>query len=380
MADWLTARAAQARSWLFERALPLWWERGFDRAGDCFHERIGLDGAPCRDLPRRIRVQARQTLVYARAGALGWPGPWREAVGSGARILCVRACLPEGGTAHLLAPDGAVLDRRRDLYDLAFVILALAEAARALGGRDDLIAAAEAQLAWLEAHWSHPAGGFREGEVAPAPPRRQNPHMHLFEALLALHDATGKAEHLARAGRLAALLVDRMVDAGANVLPEHFDDAWRPLEPRIIEPGHHFEWCCLLERWRRLGGGDLSDIGERLRQFAETHGVDLASGAVYDELAADGRPRARTSRLWPHSERIKANLARFERTRDPAAAAAAAQAFDMLMRYCDTPIPGLWRDRFDLADGFVAEPAPASSFYHIVLALEAWDRVARAPN
>jgi mannose-6-phosphate isomerase len=279
-----------------------------------------------------------------------------------------------------LAPDGSVLDRRRDLYDLAFVVLGLTEAARALGGRDDLIAAAEAQLAWAETHWAHPAGGFREGEVAPAPPRRQNPHMHLFEALLALHEVSGKPENLARASRIAALLRDRLFDASHGVLPEHFDDAWRPLEPRIIEPGHHFEWCWLLDRWRRLGGGDMSDIAERLRQFAETHGVDAVSGAVYEEIFADGRPRTATSRLWPHTERIKANLARFERAGDPAAGAAAAQAFDMLMRYCDTPTPGLWRDRLGVDGRFVEEPAPASSFYHIMLALEAWDRVAHPAN
>ncbi|MGH6951968.1 MAG: HAD-IIIA family hydrolase, partial [Vitreimonas sp.] len=83
--------AAAARAWLFEAALPLWAERGFDRVADCFHERIALDGQPAAALPRRIRVQARQTAVFARAGRLGWAGPWRELADTGARILRIRA-------------------------------------------------------------------------------------------------------------------------------------------------------------------------------------------------------------------------------------------------------------------------------------------------
>jgi len=367
----LKQRAAAARAWLFEHALPLWWRVGYDRSADCFHERIGPDGAALADLPRRIRVQARQTVVYARAGRLGWDGPWREAVETGAQILLTHALRDDGGTRHMLGPNGRSTDERRDLYDLAFVVFALAEAAHVLGNRPDLIAAAEKLVAWAEANWAHDAGGFSEGDVTPTPPRRQNPHMHMFEALLALHEATGKRGHLDRASRIADLFRTKLFDTRHGALPEYFDDGWRA-ESDIVEPGHHFEWSWLLHRWHGAGGGDLAHIAERLRVHAEVYGV-APSGAVYDELHADGRARTKTSRLWPHTERIKANLARFERTRDPNAAHAAAQAFDMLMRYCDTPIKGLWRDRLDASDAFIDEPAPASSFYHVMFAI--WELV-----
>ena len=55
----------------------------------------------------------------------------------------------------------------------------------------------------------------------------------------------------------------------------------------------------------------------------------------------------------------------------------AVAAADGLMRYLDTPIPGLWRDRID-AEGRVAEePAPASSFYHLVAAIAEISALAR---
>src|SRR5262249_50336578 len=156
--------------WLFEHALPLWWQRGYDSGARAFHERLELDGSNTSPEPRRMRVQARQTFVYAMAGRMGWEGPWREAVDAGVDILLRRALGPDGGTRHLLAPNGAPLDDRRDLYDTAFVLLGLSEAARALGNRADLIDAATRLESWIHWYWDHPEGGFEEGEVCPAPP------------------------------------------------------------------------------------------------------------------------------------------------------------------------------------------------------------------
>jgi mannose-6-phosphate isomerase len=50
------------------------------------------------------------------------------------------------------------------------------------------------------------------------------------------------------------------------------------------------------------------------------------------------------------------------------------QSGQALLRYLDTPVAGLWRDRMQLDGSFVDEPAPASSFYHIVCAIAELDR------
>jgi histidinol-phosphate phosphatase family protein len=378
----LQTRAAKAKAWLFDHALPLWLTQGFDPETGLFQERLNLDGTPAVALPRRVRVQARQTFVYALAGDLGWEGPWRQAVEAGATTLLTRGLRSDGGTRFQLAPDGTPLDEQRDLYDLAFVTFALAHAGRALQ-RADYLAAAERLIDWLEAHWSHPAGGFLEGDITPTPPRRQNPHMHLFEAFLALHAATGKVVHLDRAGRIATLFEQLFFDAEAGALPEYFDDAWRPLPDqtgRIVEPGHHFEWSWLFHQLHKAGGPDHRGVAERLRVHAEVYGVDPSSGVTFDEVFVDGVPKARTSRFWPHTERIKANVARYEDRRDPVAAANVAQAFDVLMTYCAGLTPGLWRDRRLAEGGFVEEAAPASTFYHAILGLSELIRVAALPD
>ena len=375
----LRDRANMAREWLFDAALPLWWNAGFDQQARCFHERIALDGAPVAALPRRTRVQARQTIVYAQAGKLGWRGPWREATAAGASVLVERCLRADGGTRHLLAPDGAPIDDRRDLYDAAFIILALSNAAMSLGGRPDLTAAAERVVDWLDNNWSDAAGGFREGEVVDRLPRRQNPHMHMFEALLALYEATRNAEHLARAAKLAGLLRDRFFDPEHGALSEYFDDAWRPAagdDGRIAEPGHQFEWSWLLHRWRRLGGADARELAERLRLHGELYGVDAETGVAFDEVYVEGLPRTRSCRFWPHTERMKANLARFELTGDVEAAANAISAFDTLLTYLNTPVRGLWRDKRSADGNFIEEAAPASSFYHAIFAFSELMRVA----
>src|SRR5690606_32277974 len=92
----LKSRAAEAKTWLFEAALPLWWDIGFDHAAQCFHEKLDSQGRPVPS-PRRVRVQARQTFVYAAAGKLGWSGPWREATSAGAAVLLERGLRTDGG-------------------------------------------------------------------------------------------------------------------------------------------------------------------------------------------------------------------------------------------------------------------------------------------
>lgn len=370
-------RTSQAKAWLCDHALPLWWETGFDRANGLFHEQMTLDGTPV-PMSRRIRVQARQTFVYATAGRIGWDGPWREVAAAGAEALLRHAFHPGGGTIFSLDETGQPKNTSRDLYDVAFVVFALAHAGAALK-RDDCLAAATGLLDWTYANWSHPAGGFLEGDLTPAPPRRQNPHMHMMEALLALHEATGDQQHLKRAGDIANLFSAKLLNQRAGVLLEYFDDAWNPApgdEGRITEPGHQFEWSWLLDRYQRAGGHDVSAEASAIYDHGETFGVDPATGVTFDEVWAEGGVRTRTSRLWPHAERIKANIIRVEANRDPVAAARVVQAFDMLMTYCDLPVKGLWRDRRNPDGSFIDQPAPASSLYHIALAMAELIRVA----
>jgi mannose-6-phosphate isomerase len=364
----LDACAQRARAFLFDHAFPLWWQAGFDPGCGLFHDKLRLDGSPDL-LPRRVRVQARQTFVYALAGDLGWSGPWRAACEAGAAGL-MRARHPEGGFVHRYSADGSsVADARRDLYDTAFAVFALAHAGRALD-REDLIDAAADTLVWLEG-WADAEGGFAEGEIDPVPPRRQNPHMHLFEAALAIHAANGEPRVLAFADRIAELFGARFFDRAHGALPEYFDAQWTPLADergQVTEPGHHFEWAWLITRWNDAGGQGLMNEAERLVAHAETFGIDPNTGCTRAEVSLEGRVLNPRARFWANTERLKAQIVRYARTRDPASAAAAVQAWHAIEAFCDVPVRGLWRDWRNPDGSFDEESAPASSFYHLALA------------
>jgi mannose-6-phosphate isomerase len=96
-----------------------------------------------------------------------------------------------------------------------------------------------------------------------------------------------------------------------------------------------------------------------------------------NSLLDDFSPHDAGARLWPQTERLKAAALAARISGEPRYLAMAAAAADGLMRYLDCPIPGLWRDRIDANDVVVDEPAPASSFYHLVAAIAEISALAR---
>ena len=364
---------AEALAWLRGEALPLWLEHGVDWRAGAFHEHLHLDTLACRAEFRRLRVAARQTYVFARASLMGVPRA-EEATALGVEFLLTRARQPDGGYARSFGLDNEPLDQTRDLYDHSFVLLAFSHAARVLRSAE-LREAARALLDYIEAHFRDGFAGYREA-IPDQLPRRQNPHMHLLEAVVAAHAVFGEGVYRECADRLVALLLDRLYQREEGVLCEFFDERFGPLRDErgrfTVEPGHHFEWVWLLGEYRKMGGGflptshaaDVEAVCDRLFTMAEAHGVDAATGLAYDELHSDGSLKTRSSRLWPQTERLKALACR------PAGEGALVPALEALRRYRDGVPPGLWHERLLPDGGVTGEPAPASSLYHLTCAIE----------
>lgn len=349
--------------WLTQSAWPLWLERGIDRARGGFNESLTLDDARSQATFRRLRVVARQVYVFSQAERRGLAGA-DEAVALGVQFLRAKAADGSGGYASRFDLDGKVIETPYDLYDHAFVMLALASAARLLPV-EPLRRDALALMGFLDRAFAHPAGGYLES-LPPALPRRQNPHMHLLEGCLAAAEAFGDAVFLDRADRLVGLFLERLFDHATGSLPEYFDDdlvAHAEAGRTLVEPGHHCEWIWLLDWHARVARGAGRTVpaaaaaaAAAMQGFVDRHGENPATGTLYDGVWSDGTLQAGGSRLWPQTERIKAERLRSGPSRlDPAATA--------LQGYL-TPA-GLWHER-RLADGsYSSEPAPASSLYHL---------------
>jgi mannose-1-phosphate guanylyltransferase / mannose-6-phosphate isomerase len=360
VAEW----GERLRPWLFDQALPLWQGVGVDRASGAFEEAIGWDGRATNS-PRRARVQARQVYVFSVAGALGWDGPWRETIEGGLRYIAEAFRRADGLCRTRVARDGSVLDDTAVLYDQAFFLFAGAAAAAAFPERRDALQeSALDHLARVEAHFRNPAGGFRE--ASEEQPFQSNPHMHLFEASMAWSELTGHARWTGLADRIAELCLSRFIDGRSGALREFFDAAWRPAAGpagRIVEPGHQFEWAWLLARWGLARGhAGAQAAARRLFEIGASHGVDPVRGVAFNQLDDAFAPLDTVARLWPQTERVKAALKLGDHEE-------AAQGCAGLWRYLDVTPMGLWRDRLKPDGGFIEEPAPASSFYHIICAV-----------
>lgn len=353
----------EIRAWLFEAALPFWAKNGVDPRGG-FYEELDLEGRPT-DVPfKRTRVIARQIYVFSHAGLLGW----REGLSVAAQGYEFLKNADLGETwASRLAPDGSVIDPVPHLYDLAFVLFALAWHHKASGDRDPLTRA-HALLDILQSKMREPAGGFSH-DRDPDGFRWQNPHMHLLEASLAMYEASGDQHFLNLATELVDLFRGRFFDG--VTMAEYFDDKLQRApgeEGRRCEPGHHFEWAWILTQYQRLANADLSKEARALAAWAETKGVDPATQIVFYEVRDDGLVLNRMSRTWAHTERIKAHLALFELGGHDPRAAVTASARVLLDRYLLKSPAGLWIDLIDADGKEVRKVAPASTFYHVFLA------------
>jgi N-acylglucosamine 2-epimerase/mannose-6-phosphate isomerase len=353
----------EIRRWMFDSALPLWADAGVGSHG--FHEALDFHARPVILDFKRTRVTARQTYVFAHAAILGWsPGVALSQLGAELLDKIYRG--PEKGWPRRLTPENTTLDPTPDLYDLAFVLFAYAWRFRAAHDRSAL-AGAHRVVDFIEANMRSPQGGFLHAIPATGP-RVQNPHMHLLEASLVAHEASGESRFLDLARELVELFGAHFFNG--ETLGEYFDNDWTRLpgsKGREIEPGHHFEWTWILTQFARLSGDATSAQAAALLEFAERAGVD-AEGFAFQLVRDDGAHLDRASRTWPNAERIKGHLALFEAFgHDPREPVASSTRL-LLDRYLATEIRGLWMDHFDAQRKPIAVNVPASTFYHVFLA------------
>ena len=368
--------------WFRTAALPVWWSLGADHAQGGFHEVLEQDGvAPPR--PRRARVQARQAFVYAKAAALGLPGPWLQAAEHGWRYFERRYRRADGLYRTLVGARGEPLDDKTYLYDQAFALLAMAGLREAGSTEADWAATADALLGAVRTEFGHAGGGFREtGEH----PFQSNPLMHLLEAAMAWVEVDGGLQWRDLGENLVTLALDRLIDPAGGFLREYFDAAWNPAageQGRLVQPGHQFEWAWLLDRWSLIAGSDRAAAAALRLHQAGLAGWDQARGVAVDEIDDGLGIRCRTARLWPQTEALKASIMLGLREgAEPRFFEHAAEAAAGLWRYLETPIAGLWRDTIGADGQFMIEAAPGSSFYHVVGAILALHRYhgRRAPS
>ena len=371
--------AGRARSWLTEKALPLWSARGFDTQCGRFHERLAFDGSPLPQPGYRLMVQARQIATFAQASLLGWfdGAPLAERAYATMVDSYYRA---DGREGWIFSIDGVGRPRdvTRDLYGHAFVLYALAWMHR-LTGSGGPTALAHDTLDWIETGMVGVGSGFRDAVPERDALRRQNPHMHLFEAVLALWEATGDDRFAAWATALADLFAGHLLGFG-GVVVELFDAEWSPVEAKgrnIVEPGHQFEWVWLLRWYQRLSGLPFDGHVQTLLDHALGHGVRGETGIVIDAVDETGIAVTRSRRSWTHAEALKAVAVEHERGRPSMASRATAFLGEIATTFAPKSLDGGWIDHVDHHGAALVDYMPASTLYHLMGAISEASRVFR---
>jgi mannose/cellobiose epimerase-like protein (N-acyl-D-glucosamine 2-epimerase family) len=356
------------RTRLIEHSFPLWSTEGWDHTTGSFIDRLTSDGCADRSAPRRVFVQARQIYCFAKAAKIGWYPQGREIALKALEHLLTKAKSPDGkpGFVHALAHDGSVLDPLRDSYDHAFVLLALSTV-YALDCDAQVRAEIDALCAYIDSQLRSPHGGVLEGWPA-SMPRRQNPQMHLFEAMIAAFDATHDTVFQNRAGDLFALFLANLYDKQTKVVGEYFEDDWSRIEPVSVEPGHQAEWVWLLKGFERITGCPTGRFRAELLASALRY-RDEATGCLVDEGNARAEIKRHSRRFWPQTEIAKAWTAQAESGEAGAANEARAALSRLERHYLRHPVAGGWYDQFDSEGKSLIPTIPASSFYHVLCAV-----------
>jgi len=360
------------REYLLDYFLPRWQQRSQDEDG-AFQYILNADWSRADNPDLRLRVQARQTYVLAKAATFGAGNGLGDAAMRGFEYMLKRFGDAEYGGFYLrLTPDGTPLDTNKDLYEHAFVILACAAIHQATGD-SRAKATAEGVCELLDSKLADPVhGGYFEGADRDWTPRkgarRQNPHMHLFEAMLAWCDVDPDGPWKQRASGLLDLFYSKFYDVNDDVLREHFTEDWRPAAGDAgtsVEPGHHFEWVFLLEEYARIvGEAQWGDATCGLWDWGRAHGLD-PDGGVYDECRRDGSVVRATKRVWPQTEWLRALAIRYRDSLETTWHEQIEAHLDwMRAKYCVDTFPG-WQEQIDADGKLINDKMHATTVYHV---------------
>jgi len=240
-----------------------------------------------------------------------------------------------GGLFAVVDLSGKVLDDRKESYGTAHAILGLSSAARVSGrnsyGEGALQIWSEMKKGLQDEYGLFKRETSRDFKVEGPGKKTQNPVMHLFEALLALHNATQSNVVYGDIERLANTVLSRLYRE-PGYIPELYDRNWKPIpagppgqtEPDgspldpynsyaaaaqtgHIEIGHLIEWAFFLSRAVEKGfPRRYLNFGEHLLNYALKVGYDHHSGGVFGYSDYNGKPTAASSTSgWQIAELLK---------------------------------------------------------------------------
>ena len=140
------------------------------------------------------------------------------------------------------------------------------------------------------------------GAAALGAARRHGINLHMFEALLALYEAT-KSDEVWYEINAELKAIDRLFDYNQGYFAEGYDENWKPVGNPGGNPGHLFEWASLLSKAVELGADPkFIQLGSRNLDMGLKFYNEQVGGL--GGVNANGQPSQML--WWPQCEVIKA--------------------------------------------------------------------------
>jgi mannose/cellobiose epimerase-like protein (N-acyl-D-glucosamine 2-epimerase family) len=337
--------------------VPLWQGPGWNAEMALPYEALDAQHQPLP--PQRYRAMACARQLFLFSSFIGHP----QVADAGIRAAALFRSLQQhfhdaehGGWFYSIDPQGAPLDRRKDLYTHAFIIFACAHYWAKV--REPLVESVLNAALHVVAEQFADGDGLYESVLDEdwssfgAGPL-QNPLMHLAEAFLATLEVREDAQTLAALDALAEAMQRRFVDIEHGVMLE------KPLDAvdNWSEPGHQFEWFYLLESSEHLRGTPLHRSLTTAFAHAEEQGVDQVTGAVVAMLEVDGSVKDGTQRIWAQAEYLRALTLRSD-----SEALLARQLNALQQRFLH---PAGWNECLDSQGRVSRSDMPSTTPYHL---------------
>ncbi|WP_460045810.1 AGE family epimerase/isomerase [Pseudomonas sp. S2_H01] len=337
--------------------VPLWQGPGWNAEMALPFEALDAQHQPLA--PQRYRAMACARQLFLFSSFMGHPQVPDADVRAAALFRSLQRHFHDaehGGWFYSIDPQGAPLDRRKDLYTHAFIVFACAHYWAKV--REPLVESVLNAALNVVAQRFSDGDGLYESVLAEdwssldAGPL-QNPLMHLAEAFLATLDVREDADTLAALDNLAEAMQRRFVDIEHGVMLE------KPLDAvdNWSEPGHQFEWFYLLESSEHLRGTPLHGSLTTAFAHAQAQGVDQTTGAVAAMLDVDGSVKDGTQRIWAQAEYLRALTLR------PGSEALLARQLNALQQHFLHPTG--WNECLDSQGKISRSDMPSTTPYHL---------------
>ena len=337
--------------------VPLWQGPGWNAEMALPFEALDAQHQPLA--PQRYRAMACARQLFLFSSFMGHPQVPDADVRAAALFRSLQRHFHDaehGGWFYSIDPQGAPLDRRKDLYTHAFIVFACAHYWAKV--REPLVESVLNAALNVVAQRFSDGDGLYESVLAEdwssldAGPL-QNPLMHLAEAFLATLDVRKDADTLAALDNLAEAMQRRFVDIEHGVMLE------KPLDAvdNWSEPGHQFEWFYLLESSEHLRGTPLHGSLTTAFAHAQAQGVDQTTGAVAAMLDVDGSVKDGTQRIWAQAEYLRALTLR------PGSEALLARQLNALQQHFLHPTG--WNECLDSQGKISRSDMPSTTPYHL---------------